>query len=507
MRKRIGIAIDPDRLRAVGVQGDQAIWAAEAEWTEGVEIGTLLRELLEQAPGRGWGRAPLCVALGPSISQLRRLTGLPPLLSPEILAKMVQEGEKRFFLRAGGPVRVTGVTRVADGEVWAAAVDDTILREVERACRALPSRLARISPAAVAILRAIRADEVSWTGGGIRVQITRSGDQLHEVRRFRVPESATDSVAGQDADPADLSAEHNAESEREKGRQEGDHTPGLAALPDPGAGHSSARPSLQPVEQLSVRRADEVENGPGSSVGKDGSSPGEIPRGLAGLGARAWRFADAYGAAMLSPRDPFVLRAGGGSGAPVPRWRLVVAASAAAFAIGAASFPATLGAWQAGRTAERQLAALDAERREAAIVASDLEQTTEALDRIARFHGSRFIATELLGSFASALPESTAVVLLRVDSLGGNLVALGPSAGRLMQAIERMPVITSLEVAGPVTRELAGDQMMDRVSLRFRLAADPEAVVAPGNVPGGNLPGGRAPDGSAGGAASDERLR
>jgi hypothetical protein len=206
-------------------------------------------------------------------------------------------------------------------------------------------------------------------------------------------------------------------------------------------------------------------------------SPEPIPA-LGSLGTDGWRFADAYGAAAASIRDPLAYRPTRvASAAPVLRWRLAVAAVVCAAGVAAALLAPALVARRTAARASAALAALARQRDAAATAQADLARVSDALGEVAAFDRDRRSATLLVRDLARALPTGAALVALRTDSAGGTLVALAPRAALLLGRLERVSAITTPTFVGPVTREVAGSTEVDRVTIRYRWAA-PSAVPA-----------------------------
>jgi hypothetical protein len=193
--------------------------------------------------------------------------------------------------------------------------------------------------------------------------------------------------------------------------------------------------------------------------------------GLAALGADGWRFADAYGAAVVSVRDPLAYRpARATRAAPIPTRRLVAAGIACAIALASAILAPTLTARYAAAQATGALATLARQRRAAESAESDLVHVSRALDEVAAFDSDRHSATLLVNDLARALPTGGALVTLRVDSAGGTLVALAPRAAILIERLEHVPGLTTPTFVGPVTREVAAASEVERVAIHFSWA-------------------------------------
>jgi hypothetical protein len=211
---------------------------------------------------------------------------------------------------------------------------------------------------------------------------------------------------------------------------------------------------------------------PAAPASEHDAVPLAVP-GLAALGADGWRFADAYGAAVASVRDPLAYRpARAARVAPIRRWRLVAAGIASAIALASAILGPTLTVRHTAAQATRTLRAVARPRRAAEAAESDLAHVSGALDEVAAFDSDRHIATLLVNDLARALPTGGALVTLRVDSAGGTLVALAPRAAILIDRLEHVPGLATPTFVGPVTREVAGGSEVERVAIHFSWARE-----------------------------------
>ena len=120
--------------------------------------------------------------------------------------------------------------------------------------------------------------------------------------------------------------------------------------------------------------------------------------------------------------------------------------------------------------ARARLAMLAPRQRDLQQVQSSLASATTALNSVAAFERSRQSATLLLAEVALALPDSTAVTTLHVDSLGGTLTLLAPRAASALEAVSGLPLMARVQMNGAVTREIAGGVQLERASLRFTFA-------------------------------------
>jgi Tfp pilus assembly protein PilN len=205
---------------------------------------------------------------------------------------------------------------------------------------------------------------------------------------------------------------------------------------------------------------------------------------LATLGADAWRFADAYGAAIASSRDPLAIRpARSPADAPVRTRRLVAAGIACSVALVIAIVGPTLMARHTAAQATAALSLLARQRRTAEAAESDLAHVSIALDEVAAFDRDRQPVTLLLDDLAHALPAGSALVTLRVDSAGGTLVALAPRAAALLERLEHLSSVSTPTFVGPVTREAAANAEVERVAIRFSRPRRSATVTASRRTP------------------------
>jgi hypothetical protein len=190
---------------------------------------------------------------------------------------------------------------------------------------------------------------------------------------------------------------------------------------------------------------------------------------LRALGADAARFADAYGAAVLGSRSQFLVDPG--AALRGNRRRMVVRAALAtlllftsAAAISAPAIHATL----RERAAVARLNALGPQSSSTLSAMRELSGATQSVRRIEEFASSRRSMTMLLGSLSQVLPESTAIVSLRVDSVGGTLVGLTQVGNTILPEVSRVAGVVSAELTGAVTREVVAGVPMQRFVSVFR---------------------------------------
>lgn len=392
MSLRIGLAVSTESVRIVGVRDDRIVWAGESPIGDDIPLVAVVSKLLATVDAPRWPRPRVFAAIGPAQAQVKRLTGLPPVTDPRLVAKLVQESPGRFFLRNGIPLATTGVRIAERGQAWGGALDEPVVRAIADACRREKFSLRGVVPVAVVLGNALEDALVVWRDGDVAAELSLRSGVLEGIRRL----------------PA-------------------------------GSEHDAAAPVVR--------------------------AP------LRTLGDDCWRFADAYAAAMTRDEEPVAVRpdgAGANEARPTPRWRLNIAILAAATAGAMAMLAPGIAATKAARSAGQALGALGPRRNTALKSEADLRRVTAALDDIRAFQAGRRSPVVFLAELADALPPTAQLVAVRLDSAGGNLVALAPRAGDALSKIEGMDAIQSPEFIGPVTREYVGTQEKERVTIRFR---------------------------------------
>lgn len=190
MSTTLGIAVGAEGIRAVALNGGRIVAATEARVGPGDSLSAAVAELLSGAPLPRFPRPRVVVALGPSLAQTRRIAGLPPLDDGRMLAQVVREGAGKFFLRNGVPLATTGVRIVEPGTVWAAALDERAVRQVEAGCRAAGLRADRFVPAVAVLGRALTGDHLRWPDGPAVAEVELQGGELRAVRRLSASAAA-----------------------------------------------------------------------------------------------------------------------------------------------------------------------------------------------------------------------------------------------------------------------------------------------------------------------------
>ena len=230
--------------------------------------------------------------------------------------------------------------------------------------------------------------------------------------------------------------------------------------------------------ELAVTYADGAPSHVRTSAGQElVAETTEVAQSFVGIGQHASVYLEAAGATRVPRREPIVLA---GSALrltqPPSRRRLVAAGAACAAAVIVALLTPVGASIRVEHAARSKEAAVHTRVSAAERDARELGVTTAALGTLASFSQSRRSLSLLLAQLTRALPEGSALIAVQVDSAGtGSVVAIGPHAAAVVDAVERVPGLASPEIVGPVTRETAGAKQVDRVTVRFH--------VVPGGAP------------------------
>lgn len=181
----------------------------------------------------------------------------------------------------------------------------------------------------------------------------------------------------------------------------------------------------------------------------------------------------ALAAASLTTHSPFAWRASGGEArsrfvrrAQIAAGTLVVAAAATAAVIAPTVRVVTY-----ERGAQAEIARLRSVELQATHTISHLRSVSQFLDAAASFELERGHVTRLLGDLSEALPESTAIVTMRVDSVEGSFVAIAPHVMDVLPELAGIHEMLGARIAGSVTRETFAGARVERATFRFRRPA------------------------------------
>jgi hypothetical protein len=182
------------------------------------------------------------------------------------------------------------------------------------------------------------------------------------------------------------------------------------------------------------------------------------------------RYADAYGATRVERGARMTLPIGNASRVDASsRIRLRIAAAVLFTSMIAALVVPPLLAIRSATRARTELALIAPEARKARDIERELNQVSDALQRVSEFAAESRSITFLLERLAAALPDHAAVVTLELDSARGTMVVLAPHTSQVTDALERMNVVTGVQVVGPITPTTTRAGVVERATIRFVL--------------------------------------
>jgi hypothetical protein len=195
-----------------------------------------------------------------------------------------------------------------------------------------------------------------------------------------------------------------------------------------------------------------------------------LPAILRSLGDQGGAYLGAYSAAIAPRRLPLAWWPSASSSHARRRRTIarLVGCTAFAAAAGFAALAPNLRALRDSSTSMRQLVELAPTRAELLRDESDLRRVTAPLDRVATFTAERGNITRLLASMSRAIPESTALLTVRMDSIEVAFTAISPHVADVLPALGAMDGIFAPRIVGSVTREVVGGAHVERAAFRFR---------------------------------------
>jgi hypothetical protein len=116
-------------------------------------------------------------------------------------------------------------------------------------------------------------------------------------------------------------------------------------------------------------------------------------------------------------------------------------------------------------------------RVEAARARAELTSITTSLNTIESFDAQRRALTSLFTAIGTALPESTAITTLHIDSTEASFVAMSPHVVDVLGAVSDALPGRDLRIASVVAREQLGAVRVERAT--FRARPQRESRVAP----------------------------
>lgn len=120
------------------------------------------------------------------------------------------------------------------------------------------------------------------------------------------------------------------------------------------------------------------------------------------------------------------------------------------------------------RVARQEYAGLKAQESRALAIAGELTRIDQGLSEIAGAAARRRQHLDVLASISTALPNGSVMTSLRLDSLGGSLTVLAPSADEIIRRLAVSPLLVDPELVGPVTVNTLVGKELSRLSVRFR---------------------------------------
>lgn len=105
---------------------------------------------------------------------------------------------------------------------------------------------------------------------------------------------------------------------------------------------------------------------------------------------------------------------------------------------------------------------------------ADVRTATQLLDTYARFISERGSTTRLLTELTRALPDSAALVSLRIDSLDVAFVATAPQVASVLSELVGIPATATPKITTQATREVVSGVKLERASFRLRRLRAPK---------------------------------
>ena len=378
--RRVGLAVESKRARAVTMRRDRIDWRDEEWRTPNESIADCVSRLLDRRPGARLIRVSIVAAVSPAYVQTRRIS--PSSLAAQQVREALRANPDRFFLHGNRAPLLSPL--YDDGDfLWAAAYERAELEGIAEGCRRSRGTLKAVVPAIMAVAHDLRDGERTCADAGVIATVTMARGKLKSVRR------AHGGTAGGETEP--------------------------------GADVTEAR------------------------------------------------FADAVGAARYDSTVPFFLH----HDQPIPlrqRQRTILAAGAALSALSAVAAPDCALARAEARASAR-LEQLRPAVVETAPRLAQLRAINQELEGIVRFGRSRPAIRRVLAELAQALPDSTIISSLHIDSVAGTMVLLSTHGTVVLESLVAAG-LRDPQVVGAVTREQSAIGEAQRITVRFRMPAE-----------------------------------
>lgn len=195
-----------------------------------------------------------------------------------------------------------------------------------------------------------------------------------------------------------------------------------------------------------------------------------LPESLRTIGEDAGQYVAAYAAAIAPRRLPLAWRPRADA-SRVRLWKRAARVAACIAVMVSVGFALVAPGIRAARCAaawERELEQSRPAQMELARVESDLRRVSEALDRITAYSAGRGGITRALATLSRALPDSTAILTIHLDSANGSFTAISPRVTAVLSTLSDTETIVAPRIIGSVTRDAIGGATVERAAFRFR---------------------------------------
>jgi hypothetical protein len=190
---RYGLGIGTDRATLVVMQRRCVIWAATASFEPGSDRVELLVGLMADLPRQRLRSPRLVVAVGPTLAQIRPLTGLPKQSDIATINQIVAHSPEVFFLRGRGQLIAGAASIAPSGQSWATAIEAVVVDEVTAAATRARVQIQGFA-ATVAVLPGVAGSpDPVWIDAGVAVRVHHKNGLAQQVQHLRsVPADTAD---------------------------------------------------------------------------------------------------------------------------------------------------------------------------------------------------------------------------------------------------------------------------------------------------------------------------
>ncbi len=188
---RVGLYLGADWIVGVIVTRHAILWHNDTRRNRDTTLEAQLIALFHDAPREQYTRPSLFVALGPSVAQMKRLRGLPPIDDPKVLRQLIEGSPSRFFLFPSDALVCADPARCGK-DWWAAVADAKTILALDTACKGLGWRRGGIRPVAMVLDRVFQSRPVStsivWIDGAVALTVGYDDDRVATTRRTAPPD-------------------------------------------------------------------------------------------------------------------------------------------------------------------------------------------------------------------------------------------------------------------------------------------------------------------------------